>query len=85
MSPLGLSRGMPYIEYDEVGAVCADCGMTFRTDEALSTHRAQVHTSGDRDVASAPSRPAPLRCGSCQQLFSSPSAFQDHNRIVHWR
>ncbi|HZY70271.1 MAG TPA: hypothetical protein VFF67_04750 [Thermoplasmata archaeon] len=36
---------MPYVEYDEVEAICPDCGMIFRSEEALARHRADVHPS----------------------------------------
>ena len=74
---------MPYVEYDEIEAVCSDCGMTFRSEEALEGHRRQVHLPA-RPTA-GPSHPEPLRCGACEQLFSSPAAFRDHQRIVHRR
>ncbi|MCI4350090.1 MAG: C2H2-type zinc finger protein [Thermoplasmata archaeon] len=76
---------MPYIEYDEVEAVCSDCGMTFRSGDALDSHRVKVHAAaGGDDAPAAPRRP-PLRCDPCQKLFNSPAAFRDHNRIVHRR
>jgi hypothetical protein len=34
---------VPYVEYDEVEAVCRDCGMAFRSEEALDKHRDEVH------------------------------------------
>jgi len=34
---------MPYVEYDEVEAMCSDCGRTFRSEEALSLHREESH------------------------------------------
>jgi uncharacterized C2H2 Zn-finger protein len=34
---------MPFVEYDEVEAVCPDCGMIFRSEEALEHHQAEVH------------------------------------------
>jgi hypothetical protein len=35
---------MPYIEYDEVEAICADCGRIFRSEEALAIHREESHS-----------------------------------------
>jgi hypothetical protein len=34
---------VPYVEYDEVEAICSDCGRTFRSEEALELHRAESH------------------------------------------
>jgi hypothetical protein len=34
---------MPYVEYDEVEAICSDCGRTFRSEEALYAHREESH------------------------------------------
>jgi uncharacterized C2H2 Zn-finger protein len=34
---------VPFVEYDEVEAVCPDCGMIFRSEEALDHHRDEVH------------------------------------------
>jgi hypothetical protein len=34
---------MPFVEYDEVEAVCADCGRLFRSEEALELHRRESH------------------------------------------
>ncbi|MCI4344383.1 MAG: C2H2-type zinc finger protein [Thermoplasmata archaeon] len=76
---------MPYVEYDEVEAVCAECGMTFRSEEALEGHRIQVHLPARPTSGSNPTRPEPLRCGACEQLFNTPAAFRDHQRIVHHR
>ncbi len=38
---------MPYVEYDEVEAVCSDCGRTFRSEEALEAHRLDAHPPGN--------------------------------------
>ncbi len=46
---------MPYVEYDEVEAVCADCGRPFRSEEALEEHRTTVHAP----AAAAAARPVP--------------------------
>jgi len=34
---------VPYVEYDEVEAICSDCGRTFRSEEALYSHREESH------------------------------------------
>jgi hypothetical protein len=49
---------MPYVEYDEVVASCSECGRSFRSEEDLEVHRAEVHAA----PASPPARPA--RTGS---------------------
>ncbi|MCI4366099.1 MAG: hypothetical protein L3K10_08635 [Thermoplasmata archaeon] len=38
---------MPYVEYDEVEAVCSDCGRAFRSEEALELHRQDSHQLAD--------------------------------------
>ena len=30
---------MPYVEYDEVEAICSGCGRAFRSEEALAEHQ----------------------------------------------
>ncbi|MGA8663591.1 MAG: hypothetical protein WB809_00760 [Thermoplasmata archaeon] len=49
---------MPYVEYDEVEAVCADCGRIFRSEEALALHRQESHQTAVRP-ARRPPRQAP--------------------------
>jgi hypothetical protein len=44
---------MPYVEYDEVVASCSECGRTFRSEEDLEVHKAEVHAA----PASPPSPP----------------------------
>jgi hypothetical protein len=34
---------MPYVEYEEPAAICSECEMTFRSEEALDRHRVEVH------------------------------------------
>ncbi|MGP8072266.1 MAG: hypothetical protein ACLPZM_03950 [Thermoplasmata archaeon] len=46
---------MPYVEYDEVEAVCAECGRIFRSEEALELHRRESHQTAVRPA------PAPRR------------------------
>lgn len=38
---------MPYVEYDEAGAVCAECGRQFPDEEALDAHRRASHAIED--------------------------------------
>jgi hypothetical protein len=49
---------MPYVEYDEVEAICSDCGRTFRSEEALEAHRLESHPP-----AVAPPSPPPAKRG----------------------
>jgi uncharacterized C2H2 Zn-finger protein len=71
---------MPYVEYDEVEAVCSDCGRAFRSEEALQEHRAEAHSG-------QPGTPRPhaasVRCSLCQKAFRSTAALQEHNAKAH--
>ena len=71
---------MPYVEYDEVEAACADCGRLFRSEEALASHRAEAH-----DPSPTPKEPpvTSVRCAVCRRSFSSISALSRHNRTSH--
>ena len=75
-----LSRAVPYVEYDEVQAVCSDCGRAFPSDESLMEHRRDAHAGLD-----APDRPATRRvaCSLCTATFRSTAALQEHNRRAH--
>ncbi|MHB8351532.1 MAG: C2H2-type zinc finger protein [Thermoplasmata archaeon] len=42
-----LRVAMPYVEYDEVQAICSECGRLFRSEEALEEHRSSVHGIGE--------------------------------------
>jgi hypothetical protein len=57
-----MRRSMPYVEYDEVQAVCSDCGRIFPSEDALSAHRAESHAV--EDVTAAAPRPARRRSAS---------------------
>jgi uncharacterized C2H2 Zn-finger protein len=75
---------MPYVEYDEVEAICSDCGRTFRSEEALASHRDESH-SGREDVprTAAPStRPA---CPHCDRTFDSSATLRAHVARAHPR
>jgi hypothetical protein len=48
---------MPYVEYDEVAAICPECGRMFRSEDDLRTHKEEVHAQ-PATAAAAP-RPAP--------------------------
>ena len=34
---------MPYVEYDEIEAICPECGRVFLSEEALELHRQDSH------------------------------------------
>jgi hypothetical protein len=70
---------VPYVEYDEVEAACAECGRLFRSDEALAAHRAESHATA-ADPAPAQRRVA---CSVCRQTFGSTGALAAHNRRAH--
>ncbi len=72
---------MPYVEYDEVEAICADCGRVFRSEEALADHRAEAH-SGQEGGPPSPAV-ASVRCSLCQKRFRSATALQAHNAKAH--
>jgi hypothetical protein len=73
---------VPYVDYDEVEAVCSDCGRLFLTEEALREHRAEAHAGEDSVVS--PGRPAKaVSCSVCHQPFRSTNALQTHSRRTH--
>ena len=72
---------MPYVEYDEVQAVCSDCGRLFPNDEALAAHRDEAH-SGLEAAAEAP-QAKQIECSVCHKRFRSTSALTEHNRKAH--
>ncbi|MCI4352841.1 MAG: C2H2-type zinc finger protein [Thermoplasmata archaeon] len=73
---------MPYVEYDEVGASCAECGRLFRSAEDLDAHRRESHVAA-RTAAPAKSRVPTLACSICTRKFYSVAALQDHTRKDH--
>jgi hypothetical protein len=72
---------MPYVEYDEVQAICSDCGRIFPNVEALDLHRDEAH-SGLEAPASA-SKVKQIECSVCHGRFRSTAALTDHNRKAH--
>ncbi|MGI0054364.1 MAG: hypothetical protein ACREB9_04170 [Thermoplasmata archaeon] len=40
---------MPYVEYDEIEAICPECGRVFRSEETLATHRVETHEGLEED------------------------------------
>lgn len=73
---------MPYVDYDEVGAACADCGRLFRSAEDLEAHRRESHPVAQVRSTSKP-RKATLPCSLCSQKFFSIAALEDHTRRDH--
>ncbi len=47
---------MPYVEYDEIEAICPKCGRVFRSEETLALHREEAH-SGLEEILPSPKRP----------------------------
>ena len=46
---------MPYVEYDEIEAICPECGRVFLSEEALELHRQDSHAG----LEETPPKPAP--------------------------
>ncbi len=77
---------MPYVEYDEVEAICSDCGRIFRSEDALAAHREEAHAG----IVARPSvgqRPAPTgaTCPVCQRPFDSATTLRSHLARAHPR
>jgi len=72
---------MPYVEYDEVEAICSDCGRIFRSEDALALHRTESHEGTDPP----PPSPAPsdFRCERCHRSFATKSGLSKHLARVH--
>ena len=73
---------MPYVEYDEVEAICKDCGRVFRSEDALDEHRAEAHAAAV-NAPEEPARPRTVKCSLCRQRFTTTAALQDHTRKAH--
>ena len=71
---------MPYVEYDEVEAICPDCGRVFRSEEALDEHRADAHSGQE---GSPVRRNVIVRCSLCGKTCRSPAALREHNARAH--
>jgi Zinc finger, C2H2 type len=82
MSGGGLLLRMPYVDYDEVGAACSDCGRLFRSAEDLEAHRRESHLPARGGAPDKP-RKATLPCSLCSQKFFSIAALQVHTRRDH--
>lgn len=73
---------MPYVEYDEVGAACAECGRLFRSADDLEEHRKESHGPNPAGPEAKAHRPT-LPCSLCSRRFYSVAALQDHTRRDH--
>ncbi|HXW66554.1 MAG TPA: C2H2-type zinc finger protein [Thermoplasmata archaeon] len=78
---------MPYVEYDEVEAICSDCGRIFRSEEALSAHREEAHAG--LEASPRPARPVAaavgVRCPVCGRGFDSATTLRAHRARAHAR
>ncbi len=72
---------MPYVEYDEVEAICSDCGRAFRSEEALREHQAEAHSG--KETADRAARAPMVKCSLCHQKFRSAVALREHNARAH--
>jgi uncharacterized C2H2 Zn-finger protein len=75
---------MPYVEYDEVEAICSDCGRIFRSEEALVSHREESHSGRDERPARADTS-AEQSCPVCHQRFDSGLTLRTHVAKAHPR
>jgi DNA-directed RNA polymerase subunit RPC12/RpoP len=73
---------MPYVEYDEVEAICRDCGRAFRSEDALDEHRVEAHATAVK-APEEPSRPRTVKCSLCSQRFTTTAALKEHTRKAH--
>jgi DNA-directed RNA polymerase subunit RPC12/RpoP len=74
---------MPYIEYDEIEAICSECGRMFRSEEALDDHRKGAHQGGpDKAAVSVPTA---VKCSMCGRTFGSVDALRRHTQSHHNR
>jgi|HubBroStandDraft_1064217.scaffolds.fasta_scaffold00476_4 hypothetical protein len=75
---------MPYVEYDEVEAICPDCGRNFRSDDALASHREDSHSGRDEPPVGT-SAPGARTCSVCHQSFDSATTLRSHLARRHPR
>jgi DNA-directed RNA polymerase subunit RPC12/RpoP len=73
---------MPYVEYDEVEAICSDCGRTFRSEDALAAHREESHSGREERVRTA-AAPSVATCPTCSREFDSSTALRIHASNAH--
>jgi DNA-directed RNA polymerase subunit RPC12/RpoP len=73
---------MPYVEYDEVEAICSDCGRVFRSEDALAEHQSEAH-SGKESAAAPTARKPSVKCSLCSRKFLSTTALREHTARAH--
>jgi DNA-directed RNA polymerase subunit RPC12/RpoP len=73
---------MPYVEYDEVEAVCSGCGRVFRSEEALAEHQATAHSGQEASARPNPHKSS-VKCSLCSQKFLSTAALREHSARAH--
>jgi hypothetical protein len=73
---------MPYVEYDEVEAMCSDCGRAFRSEDALAAHREDSHTGQEESNGPVPPSGLPV-CPACHARLPSSAALQRHVASTH--
>ncbi len=80
-------RRMPYVEYNEVEAICSDCGRIFRSEDALAAHREEAHAGLDRESTvgahAAPRAPLGEACPVCGRRFDSATTLRRHSARAH--
>ena len=79
MRRAAVRSAMPYVEYDEVQAVCSDCGRIFPSEEALAAHRTEAHAG----LEAPKERGKSFACSVCGARFRSTSGLAEHNRRAH--
>ncbi len=79
MEPRSHSGTVPYVEYDEVEAVCPECGAAFRSTETLDAHVRESHATAQ----GATPRARSVTCSVCGASLPSVSALQRHNTTAH--
>ncbi|MGA8303403.1 MAG: C2H2-type zinc finger protein [Thermoplasmata archaeon] len=73
---------MPYVEYDEVEAICSDCGRMFRSEDDLAAHRAESH-AGLEDPSTSSAADAPSVCSTCHRTLESRESLRTHRAQFH--
>ncbi len=77
---------MPYVEYDEVEAICSDCGRIFRSEDALAAHREEAHAGiVPRAPVAVASSGTGVSCPVCQRPFDSATTLRSHRARAHPR
>ena len=69
---------MPFVDYDEVRAACADCGRLFPSEEALAAHQADSHAQAPPEA-----KKHAVACSVCGRKFPTIGQLAEHNRRAH--